>query len=147
MAIHMAQTIKEERLRCVLPIMSKEIKLVDAAKVCPYGKRTLERWVAGYKRGGETALEPRSTEPKRYRTETTIADKERVIALRKETGLCARKIHWKLLKEDTHLHERTIGKILKREGLVRTYRVKKTTYKYLRAERKPGELVEIDVKQ
>ena len=45
-----------------------------------------------------------------------------------------------------HIHERTVGKILKKEGLVRKYRVKKTTYKYLRAERKSGELVEIDVK-
>jgi transposase InsO family protein len=39
-----------------------------------------------------------------------------------------------------------VGKILKREGLVRKYRIKKTTYKYLKAERKPGELIEIDVK-
>lgn len=41
---------------------------------------------------------------------------------------------------------RTIGKILKAEGLVRKYRTKKTSYKYLKAARKPGELVEIDVK-
>ncbi len=40
----------------------------------------------------------------------------------------------------------TIGKILKDEGLVRKYRVKKVKYKYLRAERRPGELIEIDVK-
>ncbi len=41
---------------------------------------------------------------------------------------------------------RTIGKILKKAKLVRKYRVKKIKYKYLRAERRPGELVEIDVK-
>jgi len=41
---------------------------------------------------------------------------------------------------------RTIGKILKKAGLVRKYRVKKIKYKYLRAEQQPGELVEIDVK-
>jgi transposase InsO family protein len=40
----------------------------------------------------------------------------------------------------------TIGKILKEEGLVRKYRAKKIKYKYIKAERKPGELVEIDVK-
>jgi transposase len=142
----MAQTIKEERMRWVLPIVNKDIKLVDAAKVCPYGTRTLERWVALYKRDGDTALEPRSTEPKRYRVETPIAIKESVIALRKETTLCAQKLHWKLKKEGVVIHERTIGKILKKEGLVRKYRVKKVKYKYLRAERKPGELVEIDVK-
>ena len=40
------------------------------------------------------------------------------------------------------MHERTVGKILKKEKLVRKYRVRKITYKYIRAERKPGELVE-----
>jgi hypothetical protein len=146
MTIHMAQTIKEERLRWVLPIINKEIKLVDVSKVCPYGKRTLERWVATYKQYGEETLEPRSTEPKQYRIETPIADKERIIAMRKKTGLCALKLHWRLKKEGFMIHERTIGKILKKEGLVRKYRVKKVKYKYLKAERKPGELVEIDVK-
>jgi hypothetical protein len=64
MAIQMAKTIKEERLRWVLPIINKELKLVDVAKICPYGKRSLERWVAMFKRGGEEFLEPQSTEPK-----------------------------------------------------------------------------------
>lgn len=142
----MATTVKEERLRWVLPIVKKEIKLVDAAKVCPYGKRSLERWVRAYREGGEAALEPRSTEPKRYRNETAIRLKERVVEIREETKKCALKIHWQLDKEGVVLHERTVGKILKKEGLVRTYRIKKTKYKYIKAERKPGELVEIDVK-
>lgn len=146
MAICMAQTIQEERLRWVLPIAKKEITLVDAARVCPHGKRSLERWVAAYGRGGEGTLEPRSTEPKRYRIETPIHIKERVLAIRKQTKKCALKIHWQLEKEGILLHERTVGKILKKEGLVRKYRVKKVRYKYLRAERKPGELIEIDVK-
>jgi transposase-like protein len=55
-------------------------------------------------------------------------------------------LHWKLAKRGIRIHERTIGKILKAEGLVRTYRVKRVKYKYLRAALKPGELVEIDVK-
>jgi transposase InsO family protein len=144
MAIHMAQTIEEERLRWVLPIVRGEVRLVDVAKVCPYGKRTLERWVVAYRKG--KSLTPRSTEPKRYRGETPIRIKEEVIALRKKTGLCAQKLHWRLKKDDLVVPVRTIGKILKDEGLTRKYRVKKVKYKYLRAERKPGELVEIDVK-
>ena len=108
MAIHMAHTIKEERLRWVLPIAEKEIRMVDAARICPYGKRSLERWVARYKKEGACSLEPRSTEPKRYRIETPIAIKETVIALRKKTKLCARKLHWRLKKEGVAIHERTI---------------------------------------
>lgn len=142
----MAKTIKEERLRWLLPVVRKEVKLVDVAKVCPHGKRSLERWVAAYKANGEAALEPKSTEPKTQPNETPIWLKERVIAIRKETKKCALKIHWQLKKEGIEINERTVGKILKKEGLVRKYRVRKITYKYIRAVRKPGELVEIDVK-
>lgn len=142
----MAKTIKEERLRWILPIVRKEIRLVDAAKVCPHSKRSLERWMAAYRQGGENSLEPRSTEPKRYRVETSVRIKEKIIEIRKDTKKCAKKIHWQLEKEGVIIHARTIGKILKKEGLTRKYRVKKVKYKYLRAERKPGELIEIDVK-
>ena len=142
----MATTIKEERLRWVLPIINKEVKLVDIAKVCPYGKRSLERWVALFKDEGEKGLEPKSTEPKKNRIETRIRLKERIISIRKKTKKCSIKIHWQLEKEGIQIHERTIGKILKKEGLVRKYRVKKIKYKYIKAERLPGELMEIDVK-
>lgn len=142
----MAETVKEERLQWVLPIARKEVRLVDAVTLCPHGKRSLERWVAAYKKGGETALEPRSTRPKTNPRETEISIKEQVLALRKKTKLCALKLHWRLARRGVYIHERTVGKILKSEGLVRKYRIKKVTYKYLRAARKPGELVEIDVK-
>ena len=142
----MAKTIKEERLRWVLPIASKEMKLKDVAKLCPHGKRSLERWLALYKQGGEEALEPKSTEPKTQPKETPIWKKEMVIEIQKQTKKCALKIHWQLEKEGILIHERTIGKILKDENLVRKYRVKRIKYKYIKAERKTGELIEIDVK-
>jgi len=142
----MTKTIKEERLRWVLPIIKGEVKLVDVARICPHGKRSLERWTAAYKAGGEEALDPRSTEPKAQPRETSIRIKERIIEIRNDTKKCALKIHWQLQKEGTEIDERTIGKILKKEGLVRKYRVRKITYKYIKAVRKPGELVEIDVK-
>ena len=120
----MAKTIREERLRWVAPIVRHDIKLIDAAKVCPYSKRSLERWVAAYKKGGTAALEPLSTESKTQPLETPIWIKERVVAIRKETKKCAKKIHWQLAKEGIHIDPRTIGKILNKEGLVRKYRVK-----------------------
>lgn len=142
----MAETIKEERLRWVLPIIRKEVRLKDAAKIFPYGKRTLERWVVAYKRHGAEGLEPRSTRPKTNPKETPIHLKEKVIALRKQKKVCALKLKWKLEKQGIHIHERTIGKIIKAEGLVKKYRVKKVKYKYIKATLKPGELIEIDVK-
>lgn len=142
----MATTIKEERLRWVLPVIKRELKLVDLAKVCPHSKRSLERWVAAYKASGEAALEPKSTEPKTQPHETPIWIKERVIEVRKEKKKCALKIHWQLEKEGLVVPTRTIGKILKKENLVRKYRIRKIQYKYIRVKRQPGELVEIDVK-
>lgn len=146
MAIHMAQTIKEERLRWILPIVQNELKLREVAKVCPHGKRSLERWVAAYKKHGDEGLIPRSTARKTQPNETPIRIKEHIIELRKETKKCALKLHWQMEKEGLSIPTRTIGEILKREGLVRTYRVKRVKYNYIKASLTPGEMVEIDVK-
>ena len=43
MCTKLPKNILEERLRWVLPIVNKQIKIVDAAKVFPDRKRTLER--------------------------------------------------------------------------------------------------------
>lgn len=146
MCTKMSQNIKEERLRWVLPISHKQIKLIDAVKVCPYSQRSLERWVSAFKKGGQAGLEPKSTRPRSNPKETPIRIKERIIELRKKTKLAALKLHWKLQKENIEIHARTVGKILKQEGLVRKYRIRKITYIYIKAELKPGELVEIDIK-
>ena len=142
----MPKNIKEERLRWVLPISSKEIKLVDAVKVCPHSKRSLERWLTAYRKHGEAGLEPKSTRPKTNPNETPIRIKERVIALRKEKKKCALKLSWELERKGIKLHYQTIQKIIKNEGLTRKYRTRKITYKYLRALLQPGELVEMDIK-
>ena len=146
MAISMSKTIKEERIRWVVPIANREIKLTNVVKVCPYGKRSLERWVAAYKQDGEAGLELKSTRPRSHPDETPIHIKERIIALRKETKLCALKLKWRLAKEGIKINERTIGKILNTEGLVRKYRVRRMKYKYITALLLPGDLIEIDVK-
>jgi transposase InsO family protein len=146
MTIKMSQNIKEERWRWIKPIIDKEISIVSLVKVCPYSESSIKRWLKAFKRGGVEALESKSTEPKTQPNETPIWIKERVIELRKETKLCAKKLHWRLSKQGLVVPVSTIGKILKDEDLVRKYRVRKIKYKYIKAERKPGELLEIDVK-
>lgn len=142
----MPKTIKEERLRWILPILNKERSIKDIACVCPHSERSIKRWLKAYRDHGEHGLEPRSTRPKTQPNETPIRIKEEILNLRKKTGLCALKLHWKLEKKGIEVHPRTVGKILKKEGVVRKYRTKKVKYTYIRAERIPGELVEIDVK-
>ena len=146
MTIVMPKNIQEERLRWVLPIIRKEKKLKDILKIFPYSGRTLKRWLHAYRKGGEKALIPKSTAPKTQPHETPIRIKEEVISFRKQEKVCALKLHWKLEKRGLSVPVSTIGKILKDEGLVKIYRKKKIKYVYVRAQRKPGELVEIDVK-
>ena len=133
-------------MRWVLPIIRKELKLKDVAVIFPGGQRTLERWAAAYKQFGQRSLDPKSTRPLSQPGETPIRIKERAIELRRETQLCAKKLNYKLRKENICLHERTIGKIIKSEKLVRKYRLRKLKYKYIKAPLTLGDLVEIDIK-
>jgi len=146
MCVNMAKTIKEERLRWTLPIFNKEVSITDVAKICPYGKRTLERWLHDYKIYGEEGLELKSTRPKTNPKETPIRIKERIIELRKEKKQCALKIQWDLEEEGISIHYQTIQKIIKNEGLTRKYRTRKIRYNYVIIPLKRGELTEIDVK-
>jgi len=142
----MPKTIKEERLRWILPIYHKEVRLVDVAKVCPHSQRSLERWLSAYREYGLSGLVPESTRPKSNPKDTPIRLREKVIELRKDTKLSAMKLYWRLSKEGLIIRPRTIGKIIKTEGLTRKYRVRKVKYRYVKALFKPGELVEVDIK-
>ena len=146
MSIAMPKNIKEERLRWIKPIADGEIKLSEVAKLCPHSKRSLERWLKAYVELGETGLVPISTRPKTQPNETSIRIKERVLEIRADKHQCAQKIVWDLADEGIHINVRTVGKILKTEGVTRKYRVRKITYKYVKATLQPGELIEIDVK-
>lgn len=129
-----------------MPIIQKNIKLIDAVKVFPGGQRTLERWVGLYKEFGEDGLVPKSTRPRSQPDETPIRIKERIIELRNETKLCAKKLNYKLKKENILIHDRTIGKIIKTEGLARKYRIRKLKYKYIKVPLAKGDLIEVDIK-
>jgi len=142
----MINNIKEERYRWIKPILDKEMRIVDVMKICPHSERSIKRWLKAFREEGLDGLEPKSTRPKTQPNETPIRIKEQVIEKRKEQKVCSKKIHWKLKKEGLIVPVSTIGKILKEEGLVRKYRVKKIKYKYIKVKRKAGELVEIDVK-
>jgi len=142
----MPKDVQEERLRWVVPIDKKEKKLKEVLKVFPYSERTLKRWLQLYREGGAEALIPKSTAPKTQPNETPIRIKEEVIGLRKKTSLCAQKLHWRLEKKGVLIPVSTISKIIKQEGLTKIYRKRKVKYVYVRAQRLPGELLEIDVK-
>lgn len=142
----MPETITEERYRWIKPVFEGDISIKDMAKVCPFSERTIKYWLASYRKHGMKGLEPQSRRPKSNPKDTPIRIKERIFELRKETKLGALKLKWKLEKENIYIHERTIGKFIKQDGLTRKYRVRKIQYKYLKVPLQRGDLVEIDVK-
>lgn len=147
MSIRPAESIEEERLRWIMPILEKKLSIVQVASIAPYSERSLKRWIKIYKEKGIEGLVPKSTRPKSHPNETPIRIKEAVIALRKKTGLCAKKLHWRLKKtEGLCVPISTISKIIKEEGLTRPYRTRRISYKHIKQTRMPGELIEIDVK-
>jgi len=142
----MPKSTQEEKYRWIKPIINKEITIKQLAKVCPFSERAIKYWLANFRRDGIEGLVNRSTRPKHQPNETPIRLKERIIELRKETKLCARKLNYKLKKEGIVINDRTIGKIIKTEGLIRRYRIRKLKYKYIKIPLAQGDLVEIDVK-
>lgn len=142
----MPKSTKEEKFRWIKPILDKEISIKDMALVCPFSIRSLKYWLANYKQDGMDGLENKSTCPKSQPFETPIRIKEMIIDLRRQNRLCAQKLKWKLQKEDIFIHERTIGKIIKKEGLTRRYRTKKIKLHYIKTQLTQGEIIEIDIK-
>jgi len=143
----MPNSNQEEKLRWIKPVLKKKITIKNMAEVCPFSERTLKDWLAKYRRGGMSGLVNKSTRPKTQPNETPIRIKEKVLELRKEMNdECALKLKWDLEEEGIYLHERTIGKILKAEGVTRKYRSRKQYPFKPKVKLKPGELVEIDVK-
>lgn len=142
----MPKSTQEEKYRWIKPILGKEITIKQMSRVCPFSERSLKYWLAGFKKYGMAGLENKSTRPKSHPNETPIRVKERIIELRKQTKLCAKKLNYKLAKENINISNRCVGKILKQEGLVRKYRTKKLQCKYIKLPLLAGELMEIDIK-
>lgn len=142
----MPKSTREEKYRWIKPILDDQVSIVDMAKVSPFSQRTLKYWLVAFRKGGIDALENKSRRPRSHPKETPIRIKERIIELRKKKKQCALKIMWDLQDEGVEIDCRTVGKILKTEGLTRRYRTKKIQYKYIKVGLKKGELIEIDVK-
>jgi len=142
----MPKSTSEEKYRWIKPILNKEISIKQLAKVCPFSERAIKYWLARYREFGMIGLENKSTRPRSQPNETPIRIKELIVEMRKENKLCAQKLWYKLRKEKIDINVRTIGKIIKAEGLVRKYRIRKLQYKYIKPSMAPGDLVEIDIK-
>lgn len=136
----------EERFRWIKPILDKEITFNQMAEICPFSERTLKEWKKRFLEQGMDGLIPLSRRPKSHPNETPIHLKEKIIEMRNAEKKCALKLKWDLDDEGIRIGTRTVGKIIKREGLTKKYKVRRIKYKYVRREILPGWLIEIDVK-
>ena len=143
----MPNSTQEEKYRWIKPILDGQITIKNMAiGSVPSQKEPLSTGWLAYRRHGMAGLQNQSTRPKTNPRETPIRTKERIIELRKEKKKCALKLKWDLEDEGIRIHHRTIGKILKVEGLTRRYRTRKIHWNYVRIPLAKGELVEIDIK-
>lgn len=78
----MPNSTSDEKYRWIKPILDKEISIKLMALVYPFSKRTLNYWLANFRRYGLDGLQNRSTKPKSHPAEKTIRVKERIIELR-----------------------------------------------------------------
>lgn len=109
----MPQSNQEEKMRWIKPLLSKELTIKQMAQISPFSERTLKYWLAKFREAGEAGLENKSRRPKSQPNELSIRTKERIIELKNETHLCAKKLNYKLAKEGIRVSDRVIGKIIK----------------------------------
>ena len=138
----------EERLRWISPILKGELTIEQMIKVCPFSERTLKYWLADYREYGEEGLISDSRKPNSCPWATSEEVKTKIIELRKDYHIGGQKIFWKLQKAGFGIKERTVNKILKKEGLVRRYRAKRKPEEIYKPQefKIPGQMVEVDVK-
>jgi len=138
----------QERYRWMGPILDKVLTIKQMVKICPFSERTLKYWLARYRATGLAGLRSKSRQPKNSPRRTSQKIRDKIVTLKKETRLGAKKISWLLKDQGINIHERTVGKILKQQGLVRKYR----QYNKVHPKWKPasivvpGKMIEIDIK-
>ena len=136
----------EERYRWIGPILDKVLTIRQMVQICPVSERTLKYWLFRFKEYGLEGLKNRSRRPINSPNQTPKEMRDKIIEMRKDFRLGAKKISWRLAKQRIFIAERTVNKILKQEGLIRKYRSHKSTKWKPAAITIPGKLIEMDVK-
>jgi transposase-like protein len=142
----MPKSTAEAKFRYIKPILDKQLTIRQVSLACQFSIRALKYWLSNFRQSGLSGLENKSTAPKSNPHELPIRIKERILELRRQNKKCAPKLLCDLQKENIFIGTRVIGKVLKKEGITRKYRIRKVQYKYIRVPLQQGELVEIDIK-
>lgn len=142
----MPQNEAQERYRWIKPVIDNVLTIKQMIKVCPFCERTLKYWLARFRKFGISGLASKSRKPHTFPNATPKWLRNKIILMRKHKRIGAKKMTWYLADENISVGERTIGKILNQEGLVRKYRKRNNDYWKPKPIVVPGKLVEIDIK-
>jgi len=121
------------------------------------GRSSLNRWIKEFRRCGVIGLNEKSRRPKNIRQATTPWEvSSRIVTLRKQYPTWSKyKIKEMLKKEKMHVSESTIGRILKKKGLINKKISKKRKKAALKPKARfprgfkvshPGSMIQMDVK-
>ncbi len=140
------QDVMEERIRFVARAIAPERNMSQLCREFGISRSTGYHWVSRYQKVKSFRnLTERSRRPHRSPRRTPAALEERVLELRNQYGWGARKLEVLLSREGIRVQERTINRILKRQGLVRKEEVQRPALKRFERER-PNELWQMDFK-
>jgi transposase InsO family protein len=120
-------------------------------------RMTLYRWIRRFKQYGVTGLNENSRKPKRLRQPTTPWDTViRIVQLRKQYSAWSKyKLRVLLMREGIRVSASTVGRVLKRRGLINLKISKKRRMAALRPKTRfprglrisqPGDMIQMDTK-
>lgn len=132
-------------------VVKDGLKPSRVAKIYGVHKSTISRWVERFPKGhknwhNDYFISTLSSAPNHHPNQTSEVVVEEIIRLRKRLKRCAPVIHAHLLKLGYKINVRTVGRILKREGLIRKKKLSrflKSNYPRPEADL-PGDLVQMD---
>lgn len=132
-------------------VVKDGLKKAIVAKMYGVNKSTVGRWVQRFPKGhknwhNDYYISTLSSAPNHHPNQTPEIVTEEIIRLRKRLKRCAPVIHAHLLKLGYKINVRTVGRVLKREGLIRKKKLSRFLKScYPRPEANlPGDLVQMD---
>ena len=138
-----ARLTPQTRWELVQAVRADGYPVAEAARRFNVSHATATKWVRRYDEGGGVALPDRASRPRSSPVQTAPEIAERIVTLRKETGLGPHRI-----AEALGISPSTTYAVLRRAGLNRLDRLHRVTREVVRYEHAhPGDLLHLDVKK
>ena len=136
-----ARLVPRRRAQMAARVIAGELTYQTAAEAYGVSTKTVGKWVARFKAGGEAAVTDRSSRPGRLPTQLSNATRQEIIRLRRE------RLTGKAIARIVGVHPATVSRILKAEGLSREKDLdpKEADRRY--EQEAPGDMIHLDIKK